>query len=85
MAASSKCVGNRPPDIGSAGAAPQISCARGTTLGFQNPFNGRQHTVVGSPVPQKIKHHGTAPNLSDRIGNTLAGYVRRGAMDRLEQ
>jgi hypothetical protein len=35
-------------------------------------------------VPQVIKHHRTRPDLSDRIGNPLAGNVRRRAVYGLE-
>jgi hypothetical protein len=30
-----------------------------------------------------LQHHGARPDLSDRVGDALAGNVRRGAVHRL--
>ena len=40
---------------------------------------------MGRPVAQKIQHHRAAPDLANRVGDSLASDVGRRAVHRLEQ
>src|SRR3712207_8702128 len=43
------------------------------------------YTTLFRSLAEMLEHHCARPDLPDRIGNTLAGNVRRGAVNGLEE
>src|SRR5918993_5623431 len=47
-------------------------------------LDSRDHSRSGVFVPEVIEHHRAGPDLAYRVRDSLSGYVRGGAVDRLE-
>src|SRR5208282_6040669 len=75
------CVGDRAPELAGVGLAAQVGGAR--AFG-ERTLDAAHHRGRRVGVAQVLEHHGAAPDLADRVGDPLAGDVRRRAVHRLE-
>ncbi|BAK13564.1 probable tartrate dehydrogenase/decarboxylase [Pantoea ananatis AJ13355] len=53
--------------------------------GGQGTLNGVQHGITGFLVAEMLQHHGTTPNLADRVGDIFTGDIGRRAVHRFKQ
>src|SRR5918997_1761767 len=62
--------------------AAEVSRSRPVREGL---FEGREHATAGFGAPDVVEHHGAGPDSARRVRDALAGDVRGGAVDRLEE
>src|SRR5699024_11422603 len=65
--------------------AADIRCQHLLVACGQHGFKGSDDSVGRRLVPQVFQHHGTGPDLADRVGDALAGDIRSAAVYRFEQ